>query len=91
MPWLDYLAYTNANHGGPFLTSRRSDSVLESAHQAMADFLNAPSAREIVMGPNMTSLTFQFSRAIGRGARGRGRDPHHPPGPRREPVPVAGA
>jgi cysteine desulfurase family protein (TIGR01976 family) len=61
-----YLAYTNANHGGPFLTSRRSDSVLESAHQAMADFINARSAREIVMGPNMTSLTFQFSRAIGR-------------------------
>ena len=61
-----YLAYTNANHGGPFLTSRQSDSVLESAHQAMADFINAPSAREIVMGPNMTTLTFQFSRAIGR-------------------------
>ncbi len=61
-----YLACTNANHGGPFLTSRQSDAVLKSAHQAMADFLNAPSAREIVMGPNMTTLTFQFSRAIGR-------------------------
>ena len=61
-----YLAYTNANHGGPFRTSRESDALLEAAHQAMADFLNARSAREIVMGPNMTTLTFQFSRSIGQ-------------------------
>jgi cysteine desulfurase family protein (TIGR01976 family) len=61
-----YLAYTNANHGGPFRTSRESDAVLAAAHEAMGDFLNARSAREIVMGPNMTSLTFQFSRSIGR-------------------------
>jgi cysteine desulfurase family protein (TIGR01976 family) len=61
-----YLAYTNANHGGPFRISRESDAVLVAAHEAMEDFLNARSAREIVMGPNMTSLTFQFSRSIGR-------------------------
>lgn len=61
-----YLAFTNANHGGPFRTSRESDALLEAAHQAMADFLNARSAREIVMGPNMTTLTFQFSRSIGQ-------------------------
>ncbi|HYB20086.1 MAG TPA: aminotransferase class V-fold PLP-dependent enzyme, partial [Thermodesulfobacteriota bacterium] len=61
-----YLAFTNANHGGPFRTSRESDALLESAHRAMADFLNAPSARGIVMGPNMTTLTFQFSRSIGQ-------------------------
>jgi cysteine desulfurase family protein (TIGR01976 family) len=61
-----YLACTNANHGGPFRTSRESDAVLEAAHEATADFLNARSPREIVMGPNMTTLTFQFSRAIGR-------------------------
>ena len=61
-----YLSHTNANHGGPFQTSQESDAILAAAHAAMADFLNARSAREIVMGPNMTSLTFQFSRAIGR-------------------------
>jgi cysteine desulfurase family protein (TIGR01976 family) len=61
-----YLIHSNANHNGPFRTSRASDATLAAAHQAMADFLNAPSAREIVFGPNMTSLTFQFSRAIGR-------------------------
>jgi cysteine desulfurase family protein (TIGR01976 family) len=61
-----YLACTNANHGGAFRASRESDAVLAAAHESMGDFLNARSAREIVMGPNMTSLTFQFSRSIGR-------------------------
>ena len=61
-----YLIETNANHGGAFRTSRQSDAILAAAHEAMADLLNAPSAREIAFGPNMTSLTFQFSRAIGR-------------------------
>jgi cysteine desulfurase family protein (TIGR01976 family) len=32
----------------------------------MADLLNAARAEEIVFGPNMTSLTFNLSRAIGR-------------------------
>jgi cysteine desulfurase family protein (TIGR01976 family) len=61
-----YLCYTNANCGGAFRTSRESDAILSAAHEAMADFLNARSADEIVFGPNMTSLTFQLSRAIGR-------------------------
>lgn len=61
-----YLSHTNANHGGPFRTSRESDAVLAAAHEGMADLLNAPSAKEIVFGPNMTTLTFAFSRAIGR-------------------------
>jgi cysteine desulfurase family protein (TIGR01976 family) len=61
-----YLVHTNANHGGPFRTGRESDAISEAAHEGMADFLNAPSAKEIVFGTNMTSLTFQMSRAIGK-------------------------
>lgn len=61
----DYLRASNANTGGAFLTSVRSDSMLERAHAAMADFLNAQDAREIVFGANMTTLTFAFSRAFG--------------------------
>jgi cysteine desulfurase family protein (TIGR01976 family) len=61
-----YLIHANANHGGAFRTSRESDVTLAAAHEAMADLLNAPSAREIVFGPNMTTLTFALSRAIGR-------------------------
>ncbi|MGC8780260.1 MAG: cysteine desulfurase-like protein [Anaerolineae bacterium] len=64
-----YLARTNANHGGAFRTSRESDAILAEAHQAMADFLNARSAHEIIFGPNMTTLTFALSRAIGRELR----------------------
>jgi cysteine desulfurase family protein (TIGR01976 family) len=62
-----YLANNNANHGGLFRTSRASDAMVVTAHEAMADFLNAPSAQEICFGPNMTTLTFAFSRALGRG------------------------
>ena len=61
-----YLIHANANHGGAFRTSRESDAILAAAHEAMADLLNAPSAREIVFGANMTTLTFALSRAIGR-------------------------
>ncbi|MDA7632471.1 cysteine desulfurase-like protein [bacterium] len=61
----DYLVRWNANCDGPFSTSRQTDQLLESTHQAMADLLHAPSSREIVFGQNMTSLTFALSRALG--------------------------
>jgi cysteine desulfurase family protein (TIGR01976 family) len=61
-----YLACDNANHGGAFATSVRSDAMLADAHAAVADMIGAASPSEIVFGPNMTSLTFSLSRAIGR-------------------------
>lgn len=61
-----YLLTANANVHGPFLTSRRTDEVIDEAHRAMADLLNAASADEIVFGQNMTSLTFALSRSLGR-------------------------
>lgn len=61
-----YLVHNNANHGGAFRTSVESDAVLHDAHAAMADLLNAASADEIIFGPNMTTLTFSISRALGR-------------------------
>jgi cysteine desulfurase family protein (TIGR01976 family) len=61
-----YLTHTNANHGGVFATSVESDRVLDSAHQAMADLLNAPSPHEIVFGNNMTSLAFHLSRSLAK-------------------------
>ncbi len=60
----DYYRTSNANHDGPFLTSRRSDERVHDAHQAMADMLGAASADEIKFGANMTSLTFHVSRSI---------------------------
>ena len=59
-----YLLHDNANHGGAYGTSSRSDAMIEEAHRAMADMLGAASADEIVFGPNMTSLTFTLSRAL---------------------------
>ncbi|EFH90246.1 cysteine desulfurase-like protein [Ktedonobacter racemifer] len=59
-----YLLNTNANHGGAFTTSLRSDSVVYEARQAMADFLNAARPEEIVFGQNMTSLTLHISRSL---------------------------
>ncbi|MGB5346209.1 MAG: cysteine desulfurase-like protein [Woeseia sp.] len=60
------LIQANANLGGYFETSRRADVIVDEAHQAMADFLNAPSADEIIFGQNMTTLTLYLSRSIGR-------------------------
>ena len=61
----EYLAKWNANSGGAFLTSQRSDIIVEQAHEAMADFLNC-AADEVIFGANMTTLTLALSRAIGR-------------------------
>lgn len=61
-----YLVEHNANHGGAFQTSRESDTILDEAHVAMADFFNASRPEEIVFGNSMTSLTFAISRAIAR-------------------------
>jgi len=59
-----YYRDSNANHDGPFLTSRRSDAMLEEAHQALADLLNAADASEIKFGANMTTLTMHVARSI---------------------------
>lgn len=61
-----YFREANANTHGAFATSQRTDEVIARARQGMADFLHAVSANQIVFGPNMTTLTFAFSRAIGK-------------------------
>src|SRR5713101_3796916 len=61
----DYLRRDNANTGGAYATSRRTDAMIAEARGAMADFLHC-GADEVAFGPNMTTLTFAMSRAIGR-------------------------
>jgi len=58
-----YYRESNANHGGAFATSERSDAIVEDAHQAIADLLGVD-ADEITLGPNMTTITFHLSRSI---------------------------
>jgi cysteine desulfurase family protein (TIGR01976 family) len=60
-----YLREANANLGGPFETSRRSDEVVAAAHEAAARFLGA-SADEVGFGQNMTTLNFALTRTVGR-------------------------
>jgi cysteine desulfurase family protein (TIGR01976 family) len=61
----NYFMNSNANSGGLFLTSRRSDEMIASTREAMADFFHCDS-NEVAFGQNMTTLTFALSRAIGR-------------------------
>jgi cysteine desulfurase family protein (TIGR01976 family) len=60
-----YLKNSNANTHGAYATSQRTDSVIAGARAAMADFFGCDED-EVVFGPNMTTLTFAVSRAIGR-------------------------
>ncbi len=56
----------NANRSGCFATSREVDFIMDQSHAVFAEFLGAPSADSIAFGPNMTSLSLQFSRAISK-------------------------
>jgi cysteine desulfurase family protein (TIGR01976 family) len=64
----EYLSLHNANTAGAYATSRETDQMIAGARSAMADFLGCD-ADEIVFGPNMTSLTYAITRAIGRELR----------------------
>ena len=59
-----YYRSSNANNGGDFLTSRRSDAIVADAHLALADLLNAADAEEIKLGANMTTLTMHVARSL---------------------------
>lgn len=61
-----YLTECNANHGGCFVTSQLTDDWMDCAHQSVADFLGHNDASCVAFGANMTSLTFQMSRALAR-------------------------
>ncbi|MEE2828431.1 MAG: cysteine desulfurase-like protein [Myxococcota bacterium] len=60
-----YLLHTNANGGGSFETSVLSDALVDEARRSLGALLGAPNPlEELVFGPNMTTLTFGFSRAL---------------------------
>jgi cysteine desulfurase family protein (TIGR01976 family) len=60
-----YLRESNANLGGFFETSRRSDRLVADARLAAAAFLGC-SAEETIFGANMTTLNFALSRSVAR-------------------------
>src|SRR5689334_11904539 len=60
-----YLRESNANLGGAFAASRRSDALVEHAHATAARFLGCR-PEETIFGQNMTTLNFALTRALGR-------------------------
>jgi cysteine desulfurase family protein (TIGR01976 family) len=60
-----YLRESNANLGGAFEASRRSDLLVGEARRRAARFLGC-GAEEVVFGANMTTLNFALSRTAAR-------------------------
>jgi cysteine desulfurase family protein (TIGR01976 family) len=60
-----YLRESNANLGGAFAASRRSDELVAQAHATAAAFLGCR-AEETIFGQNMTTLNFALTRILGR-------------------------
>ena len=63
-----YLRESNANLGGPFGNSRRSDALVAQARLAAAAFLGCE-PNEAFFGANMTTLNFMLTRTVGRTLR----------------------
>src|SRR5207245_5498952 len=63
-----YLREDNANLGGPFETSHRTEALVAKARLTAADFLGC-SVDEVIFGANMTSLNFTLSRTVARNFR----------------------
>jgi cysteine desulfurase family protein (TIGR01976 family) len=51
------------NQGGTFPASERSDAIVEGARQAIADLVGGD-PRGVVLGPNMTTLTYRFAHTL---------------------------
>ncbi len=61
-----YYCQHNANRSGQFETSRETDELMQDAHAAAAAWFGTDDPAETIFGANMTTLTFQFSRALSR-------------------------
>lgn len=59
----DALRFSMANVHGAFAASERSTETVEEARQALADLLGG-TAQGVVLGPNMTTLTFHLADAL---------------------------
>jgi cysteine desulfurase family protein (TIGR01976 family) len=53
------------NVGGAFPASARSDAIVAAAREAVADLVGGDPAG-VVLGPNMTTLTYRFAYALAR-------------------------
>ncbi|MBM2822101.1 MAG: cysteine desulfurase family protein [Thermoleophilia bacterium] len=63
-----YLKESNANVGAPYETSRRTDELVDLAHERAGSFLGC-SGGEVAFGQSMTALNFLLTRAFARTLR----------------------
>jgi cysteine desulfurase family protein (TIGR01976 family) len=63
-----YLRESNANSGGPFETSRRTDALIAHARLTAGEWLGC-SPEEVAFGASMTALNFALTRAFARELR----------------------
>ena len=61
-----YFERSNTNRHGRFAASDETESMLDDVHAGMAAMLGTSDVDEISFGPNMTTLTYAISRAIGQ-------------------------
>ena len=62
---VDFFHRFNSNTGVFNPTSVAVDALYDEAVQAVADFLGTPDSGEVLIGANMTTLTYQLSRSLG--------------------------
>ena len=61
----EYLRRDNANIEAPYETSRRTEALVELAHERAASFLGCDPG-EVAFGQSMTALNFLLTRALAR-------------------------
>ena len=62
----DYYKECNSNTHGEFLSSKKTDDVMESMREKVSMFLGAESKECISIGHNMTTLNFSLARAFSK-------------------------
>ena len=60
----DVYRVGTSNGGGLFSSSRRADDITADAREAVADLVGAGDPSGVVLGPNMTTLTYRFAQAL---------------------------
>jgi cysteine desulfurase family protein (TIGR01976 family) len=60
-----YFRESNANVGGPYGTSIRTEALIEQAHETAASFLGCDAAN-VTFGANMSTLNFNLTRTAAR-------------------------
>ena len=56
-----------SNGGGVFASSRAADEITDAARAAVADLVGATEPSGVVLGPNMTTLTYRVAQALSFG------------------------